>query len=260
MRKLSVSLLLLLFAAQGTRAQGPPDSILAEVGVEQKLNAPVPLDLTFKDERGNDLKLGELFHGKPVVLSLVYYECPMLCSMTLNGLVKSLRPLAFNVGDEFQVVTISFDPREKWDLAAAKKNTYVTDYGRPGAQLGWHFLTGSQESIGRLTEAVGYRYKWDEKTNQWAHASAIMILTPDGRVSQYLYGIEFSSRDLRLSLIQATQNKIGTLVDRVLLYCYHYDPATGKYGFAIMNVVRVASLGTVLGLAAFIVFSRRREA
>jgi protein SCO1/2 len=259
MRKLSVSLLILLFGAQGARAQGPADSILAEVGVEQKLNAAVPLDLTFKDEHGNDVKLGQLFHGKPVVLSLVYYECPMLCSMTLNGLVKSLRPLAFNVGDEFQVVTISFDPREKSDLAAAKKNTYVTDYGRSGAQSGWHFLTGSQESIRQLTETVGYRYKWDEKTNQWAHASAIMILTADGRVSQYLYGIEFSSRDLRLSLIQASQNKVGTLVDRVLLYCYHYDPATGKYGFAIMNVVRVASLGTVLGLAAFIVFSRRRE-
>ena len=247
-----------LFVACEALAQDPPAGILEEIGVDQKLNAPVPQDLAFKDESGRDVHLRDYFHGKPVVLSLVYFECPMLCSMTLNGLVKSMRPMTFNIGDDFDVLTISFDPKEKPDLASAKKNVYVTDYGRPGAARGWHFLTGSEDSIRRLTDAVGYRYKWDEATKQWAHVSAIAVLTPDGRVSQYLYGIEFSSRDLRLSLVQASQNKIGTLVDRILLYCYHYNPETGKYGFVVMTVVRLASLATVLALAAFMLLNRRR--
>ena len=240
-------------------AQDPPAGILTEIGVDQKLNAPVPMDVHFKDEAGKDVRLGDLFHGKPVVLSLVYYECPMLCSMTLNGLVKSMRPLAFNLGDEFDVLTISFDPHEQPELAAAKKSVYVSDYGRPGAAAGWHFLTGSPDAIRHLTDAVGYRYKWDEYTKQWAHVSAIMILTPDGRVSQYLYGIEFSARDMRLSLIQASQNKIGNIVDRIFLYCYHYNPDTGRYGLVIMNTVRLASLATVFAIVAFIIISRRRE-
>jgi protein SCO1/2 len=183
----------------------------------------------------------------------------MLCSLTLNGLVKSMRPLAFNVGDEFDVITISFDPNEAPALATAKKSVYVEDYGRPRAASGWHFLTGTADSIHGLTDAVGYRYKWDAYTKQWAHVSAIMVLTPDGRVSQYLYGIEFSSRDLRLSLVEAGQNKIGNLVDRILLYCYHYNPDAGKYGLAIMNTVRIASVATAVGLALFIIMSRRRE-
>jgi protein SCO1/2 len=252
--------IVVLFAAPALRAQDPPAGILTAIGVDQKLNEMVPLDVIFKDESGTDVHLRDFFHEKPVVLSLVYYECPMLCSMTLNGLVKSMRPLALSAGDEFEVVTVSFDANEKPELAAAKKNVYVKDYGRPGAASGWHFLTGSRESIQRLTEAVGYRYQWDEHTKQWAHVSAIVILTPDGRVSQYLYGIEFSSRDLRLSLVQASQNKIGTLVDRILLYCYHYNPTTGKYGLVIMNTVRAASLATVFALAVFIIVSRRREA
>jgi protein SCO1/2 len=254
-----LTFILLLFAAPVAMAQDPPAGILAEIGIDQKLNAAVPLDLPFKDESRRDVHLRDFFHGKPVVLSLVYYECPMLCSLTLNGLVKSMRPLAFNIGDEFEVVTVSFDPNEKPELAAAKKDVYVKDYGRPGAETGWHFLTGQAEAITRLTEAAGYRYKWDKDTKQWAHVSAIMVLTPDGRLSQYLYGIEFSSRDLRLSLIQASRNKIGTLVDRILLYCYHYNPETGKYGLVIMNTVRIASLATVFALAAFIILSRRRE-
>jgi protein SCO1/2 len=249
-----------LLAASEALAQDPATGILQEIGVDQKLNAPVPLDLGFKDESGRDVQLRDYFHGKPVVLSLVYFECPMLCSMTLNGLVKSMRPMTFKIGDDFDVLTISFDPKEKPDLASAKKNVYVNDYGRPGAAKGWHFLTGSEDSIRRLTDAVGYRYKWDEATKQWAHVSAIAVLTPDGRVSQYLYGIEFSSRDLRLSLIQASQNKIGTLVDRILLYCYHYNPETGKYGFVVMTVVRLASLATVLALASFIFLNWRRTA
>jgi len=253
-------LILLLFATSSLMAQDPPAGILTEIGVDQKLNAHVPLDLRFKDESGTAVYLRDFLRGKPVVLSLVYFECPMLCSMTLNGLVKGMRPLTFNIGRDFDVVTISFDPNETPQLAAAKKDVYVKDYGRPGAASGWHFLTGSVDSIQRLTDAVGYRYKWDASTKQWAHVSAIILLTPDGRVSQYLYGIEFSARDLRLSLVQASQNKIGTLVDRILLYCYHYNPTTGKYGFVIMNTVRVASLATVFALAAFIILSRRREA
>lgn len=257
--RLLISTLALIFSSATAFAQDPPAGVLAEIGIDQKLNAPIPMNLLFRDESGTDVRIGEFFHGKPVILSLVYYECPMLCSMTLNGLVKSLRPLTFTIGKEFEVVTVSFDPSEKPDLAAAKKSVYVQDYGRPGAGSGWHFLTGSADSIHRLTEAVGYRYQWDEYTKQWAHVSAILVLTPEGKVSQYLYGIEFSARDVRLSLIQASQNKIGTLVDRVLLYCYHYNPETGRYGLVIMNMVRMASLATVAALALFIAISVRRE-
>jgi len=256
---LLISTLILIFSTAPAFAQDPPAGVLAQIGIDQKLNAPIPMNLSFRDESGTDVRIGEFFHGKPVILSLVYYECPMLCSMTLNGLVKSLRPLTFTIGNEFEVVTLSFDPNEKPALAAAKKSVYVEDYGRPGARSGWHFLTGSEDSIHRLTESVGYRYQWDEYTRQWAHVSAILVLTPDGRVSQYLYGIEFSARDVRLSLIQASQNKIGTLVDRVLLYCYHYNPETGRYGLVIMNTVRMASLAAVAVLALFIVISVRRE-
>jgi protein SCO1 len=256
--KRMLPVLFLLFAGS-LSAEDPPAGILTEIGVDQKLDAQVPMDLVFNDESGKAVRLGDLFREKPVLLSLVYFECPMLCSLTLNGLVKSMRPLAFNVGDEFDVVTISFDPNETPALAAAKKNVYVEDYGRPLAASGWHFLTGSADSIRDLTDAVGYRYKWDRYTKQWAHVSAIMVLTPDGRVSQYLYGIEFSARDLRLSLVQAARNQIGNLVDRILLYCYHYDPETGKYGLAVMSTVRIASAATVLGLALFIIMCRRRE-
>ena len=257
MKKLSF--VLLFFISPALMAQDTPDRILTEIGVDQQLNASLPLDLPFKDEAGRDLVLRDLFRRRPVILSLVYYECPMLCSMTLNGLVKAMRPLALNLGHDFDVVTVSFDPNEKPQLAAAKKDVYLKDYARPGAAAGWHFLTGSSQSIQQLTESVGYRFKWDDYTKQWAHTSAIIVLTPEGRVSQYLFGIEFSARDLRLSLVQASENKIGSLIDRVLLYCYHYIPESGKYGLAIMNIVRVASLATVLALAAFIIFARRRE-
>jgi protein SCO1/2 len=181
----------------------------------------------------------------------------MLCSMTLNGLTKTLRTLSFDAGKEFDVLTISFDPKDTPQVAAAKKAAYIKDYGRPGAEEGWHFLTGDEESIRQLTAAAGYRYKWDKYTSQWAHVSAIMVVTPEGRVSQYLYGMEFSPRDVRLSLVEASRHRIGTIVDRVLLYCYHYDPTVGRYGFVIMNVIRVAGFGTVFALAAFIIRHRR---
>ena len=256
---LLISTLILIFSTAPAFAQDPPAGVLAQIGIDQKLNAPIPMNLLFRDESGADVRIGEFFHGKPVILSLVYYECPMLCSMTLNGLVKSLRPLAFTVGNEFEVLTVSFDPHERPELAAAKKSGYLQDYGRPRADSGWHFLTGSADSIHGLTDAVGYRYQWDEYTKQWAHVSAILVLTPEGRVSQYLYGIEFSARDVRLSLVQASQNKIGTLVDRVLLYCYHYNPETGRYGLVIMSMVRMASLATLAALVLFVAISVRRE-
>jgi protein SCO1/2 len=258
MKKLAF--MFLLFASSTALAQDPAAGVLSQIGIDQKLNRSLPLDLRFQDESGKDVQLGHFLRGKPVILSLVYYGCPMLCSMTLNGLVKSMRPLALGIGDEFEVVTISFDPNEKPGLAAANKDVYVKDYGRAGAASGWHFLTGPADSIERLTEAAGYRYQWDEYTKQWAHVSAIIVLTRDGRIAQYLYGIEFSPRDLRLSLVQASEGKIGTLADRILLYCYQYNPDTGRYGFVIMNTVRVASLAMVLALAAFIILSRRREA
>ena len=241
------------------RAQDPPAGILTEIGVDQKLDSQLPLDAALRDEDGRAVRLKDYFNGKPVILSFVYFECPMLCTMTLNGLVHSLKPLSFSIGKEFEVVSISIDPSETPRLASQKKQTYVKEYGRAGAAAGWHFLTGDQESIRRITGAAGYRYKWDEHTKQWAHISAIVIATPDGRVSQYLHGIEFASRDVRLSLVKASEYKIGTIVDRALLYCYHYDPTTGKYGFVIMNTVRVAGLATVCALAAFIVISVRRE-
>ncbi len=244
---------------QTAYAQEPSDAILTRIGVDQNIGAQIPFDLDFSDEAGKRVHLGDFFQGKPVILSLVYYECPMLCSMTLNGLVKSLRPLTLNIGEDFEVVTVSFDPAETPALAAAKKAAYVKDYGRPGAVAGWHFLTGSASSIERLTSSAGYRYQWDSDTKQWAHVSAILILTPEGKVSQYLYGIEFSARDMRLSLIQASHNKLGKTVDRILLYCYHYNPATGRYGLVIMSIVRIAGVATVLAVAAFIIISRRRE-
>ena len=246
-----------LLAALPAFAQDPPVGVLAEIGVDQRLGEQIPMDLVFRNESGEDVRLGDFFRGKPVVLSLVYYECPMLCSMTLNGLTKALRALSFDAGKEYDVLTISFEPKDTPAIARAKKASYIKEYNRPGAASGWHFLTGSPAAIESLTEAVGYRYKWEPYTKQWAHVSALVVLTPDGRASRYLYGIEFSARDLRLSLIEASQNKIGSLVDQIFLYCYHYDPTTGKYGFVIMNVLRIAGFGTAFALAAFVIRHRK---
>jgi protein SCO1 len=232
----------------GPVATGLPPA-LKSVGIDQKLNETVPLDATFKDEQGREVRLGEFFKGKPVVLSLVYYSCPMLCNQVLNGMLSSFRRVSFNVGEQYEVVTVSFDPRETPQLAAAKKQTYVKAYNRPAAEAGWHFLTGDEANIKRLTSAVGFRYVWDEPTKQFAHASAIMLLTPEGKLARYFYGIEYSPQDLRLGLVEASQNQIGTPVDALMLYCYHYDPATGKYGAVVMNIVKVAGVITI-GLMA----------
>jgi protein SCO1/2 len=245
-------LLLVLAAVLGTlpasaQSNGLPPA-LRDIGIDQRLNQQIPLDLTFRDETGRVTPLRDYFGKRPVILSLVYYNCPMLCTLVLNGLLRSMRALPLNAGQDYDVVTVSFDPSETFALAAAKKQSYVERYKRAGADRGWHFLTGDQAAIQQLTHAVGFRYKYDSDTQQFIHASAIMVLTPQGRLASYFYGVEYSTRDLRLALVEASANKIGTPADQVLLFCFHYDPATGKYGFAIMNAVRAAGLLTLLGL------------
>jgi protein SCO1/2 len=274
--------LILLFAFSSVFAQAPPGpssplygarpesgnpstglpKALSDVRIEQKLDQQLPLDLVFRDESGQQVKLGQYFGKKPVVLAFVYYDCPMLCTQVLNGMVTSFRVLPFQVGNEFDVVTVSFDPRETNTLAAAKKKVYVNylpENMRANANNGWHFLTGDQANITQLTDAAGFHYRWDEETKQFAHASAIMVTTPQGKLSRYFYGIEYAPRDLRLGLIESSANKIGSRVDQLLLYCYHYDPATGKYGAAIMRVMRVAGVLTVLGILAMMLFLKAKN-
>ena len=245
-----------------TGIMSPPASMrppgLKNVGIEQHLNEQIPPELTFRDETGKAVRLGDYFGKKPMILNLVYYQCPMLCGEVLSGLESALRVLKFDVGKEFDVLTVSFDPHETPQMAAAKKAEYLKRYGRASAAQGWHFLTGPQESIDALTKAAGFQYEYDSASRQFAHATAIMVLTPEGKISQYYYGVEFAPKDLRLGLIQASDNKIGTLVDQVLLYCYHYDPATGKYGAVIMRIVRLAGIATMLciGLLMAVLFRR----
>ena len=243
--------------APGQVATGLPKA-LKNVGIDQKLNEQIPLDAVFKDEQGREVKLGQFFGKKPVVLSLVYYTCPMLCTQVLNGMLSSFRQVSFNIGDQYEVVTVSFDPRETPELAAAKKRTYVAGYNRAGAEASWHFLTGDAANIKRLTDAVGFRYVWDEQTNQFAHASGIMVLTPEGKLARYFYGIDYPPRDLRLGLVEASQNKIGSPVDALLLYCYHYDPATGKYGAVVMNIMRLAGGVTVVLIVGMLLVLKQR--
>jgi protein SCO1 len=245
----------------GNPATGLPKA-LNDVRIEQKLDQQLPLDLVFRDESGQQVKLGQYFGKKPVVLAFVYYDCPMLCTQVLNGMVTSFRVLPFQLGNEFDVVTVSFDPRETSTLAAAKKKVYVNylpEKMRANANNGWHFLTGDQANITQLTDAAGFHYRWDEETKQFAHASAIMVTTPEGRLSRYFYGIEYAPRDLRLGLIESSANKIGSPVDQLLLYCYHYDPATGKYGAAVMRVMRVAGVLTIIGIVAMLLLLKARN-
>jgi protein SCO1 len=232
---------------------------LQNVGIEQRLDSQVPPDLAFRDETGQAVKLGDYFGKKPLLLDLVYYNCPMLCGESLAGLTGALRLVKFDAGNEFDVVIVSFDPREAPDQAAAKKADYVKRYGRPGTAAGWHFLTGSPESINALTKAVGFQYQYDARLNQFAHATAIMVLTPQGHISRYFYGVDFPPKDLRMGLVEASQAKIGNAVDQVLLYCYHYDPATGKYGAVIVNILRLAAAATVLILGGFLLIMFRLE-
>jgi len=225
---------------------------LENVGIEQHLDAQVPPDLSFRDETGKPVKLGDYFGHKPLILNLVYYNCTMLCGEALAGLASAMRLVKFDAGNEFDVVTVSFDPRETPEMAAAKKKDYVARYGRANAAAGWHFLTGQPDSINALTKTVGFQYQYDAKTNQYAHATAIMVLTPQGRISRYFYGVDFPPKDLRMGLVEASQGKIGNAVDAVLLYCYHYNPETGKYGAMVVNILRLAAAATILVIGIFL--------
>ena len=241
----------------------PPTSVrppyLQNVGIEQHLDGQVPPELTFVDDAGRPVKLGDYFGKKPLILNLVYYNCTMLCGEALAGLTGAMKMVKFNVGDEFDVITVSFNPQETPAIAAAKKQDYLKRYGRAGAASGWHFLTGPADSINALTKSVGFQYQYDAKRNQYAHATAIMVLTPQGRISRYFYGVDFPPKDLRLGLVEASQGKIGNAVDQVLLYCYHYDPETGKYGAMVSNMLRLGAGITILLLGGLIFILLRLE-
>jgi protein SCO1 len=240
----------------------PPASMrppgLKNVGILQNLNTQIPADLAFRDETGKNVKLGDYFGRKPIILSLVYYQCTMLCGEVLAGLDSALGVLKFDVGKEFDVLTVSFDPKDTPEIAAIKKAEYLKRYKRAGAEQGWHFLTGQQPEIDALTKAAGFQYQYDPKSEQFAHATAIMILTPEGRIAQYYYGVEFAPKDLRLGIIQASSNKIGNVVDEVLLYCYHYDPNTGKYGAMVFRILRLSGAATILIMGVFLGILIRR--
>ncbi|MGD0401645.1 MAG: SCO family protein [Candidatus Acidiferrales bacterium] len=238
---------------------GVRPSLLKEIGIDQKLNQSIPLDLEFRDEHGKPVRLAEYFGQKPVILSMVYYNCPMLCTQVLNGLESSLKLIPMDIGKQFNVVTVSIDPTERPVLAEAKQALYAGLYGRPDAAQGWHFLTGDEQQIRQLANALGFRYAYDPDSKQFAHASAIMLLTPEGKISRYFYGIQFASRDLRLGLVEASEGKIGTPVDQVLLFCYHYDPSTGKYGLLISRLIQTAGAVTVLAIAALIFVLYKKE-
>lgn len=248
--------------SQAGTVNGLPE-VLQKIGIEQKLGAQLPLDAEFKDESGRTVKLGEFFNkGRPVVLAFVYYECPMLCNEVLNGLTGTLKGISFDAGKDFDVVAISFDAREndKPDLARNKKESYMTRYGRSGTEKGWHFLTGSEGSIKAATDAAGFGFKWDEKSNQFAHAGGIMITTPDGRLARYFYGIDYAPKDVKFGIMESAENKVGSAAEQLMLYCYHYDPATGKYGLAILRVMRIGAVLTLLGMGAMgLVFWRRNK-
>src|ERR1700674_5330239 len=256
-------------AASAVHAQAVPNNVgptaatmpsaLQNVGFEPQLNAQMPLDLPFRDESGRTVQLREYFGQKPVVLAFVYYGCPMLCSQVQQGVVGTLRMLSFNPGIDYQVVFISFDSRETPDMAAEKKKIVVSHFRRSGTEAGWHFLTGSQDSIDAATRAANFRYNFSVKTNLFAHASGVMVLTPDGRISRYFYGVEYPGRDMRLGLVEASAGKIGTPIDHVLLFCYQYDPSTATYSTAILRIVRLGGVLTILSIVGAILIFHRRD-
>jgi protein SCO1 len=232
---------------------------LEGVGIDQKLDQELPLNVQFRDEAGRTVPLGSFFHGKPVLLAPVYYRCPMLCTQILNGMVSALKAVSFDPGRDFEVVAFSFDPKDTPETAAAKRENYLKRYGRPNTANGFHFLTGDEANIQALTEAIGFHYRYDPHTDQFAHASGLMLATPEGRLSRYFYGVEYSPRDLRLGLVEASAHKIGTPVDAVLLFCFHYDPATGKYGAVAMKSLRAAGAAFVLVCGSFLFVAWRRD-
>ena len=243
---------------RSTAASAKP-GILQLVGIDQKIGQQLPLDLMFRDETGRDVKLGQFFGARPVVIALAYYECPMLCTQVLNGMTGALKTLSFDAGREFEVVVVSIDPKDNFRLAANKKLTYVEHYGRPATAAGWHFLTGTDASIKPLADALGFRYAYDANLRQYAHGAAIYVATPKGVVARYFMGIDFAPRDLRLALVEASNNQLGSVADKVLLLCYHYDPSTGKYGAATLTAVRIGFIATVAGFLTFLFVSLRRE-
>jgi protein SCO1/2 len=239
---------------------GPPP-ILREVSIAQRLNEPIPPEIIFRDENGKSVHLGDYFGKKPIVLSLVYFDCPALCTEVLNGELRTMKAITLDLGKDFDAITVSFEPKDTPELAKAKRDVYAGQYGRPGARESWHFLTGDRPSIDALTQAVGFHYAYDSASRQYAHAAAILVLTPHGRIARYFYGVQYPGRDVRLGLVEASEGKIGTPTDHALLYCYQYDPATGKYGLIVMNVVRAAGVLTVLllGIFMFVMFRRERN-
>ncbi len=247
------------YSMQDTNLRPVLPKALEGVGIDQKLDQQVPLNLVFRDEAGRQVPLSTFFHRKPVLLALVYYRCPMLCTQILNGVEGSLKAVSFNPGQDFEVVSVSFDPKDTSELAASKKQALLKRYGRANTANGWHFLTGDPANIKALTEAVGFHYKYDPASDQFAHASGIMILTPEGRLSRYFYGVEYAPRDVRLGLVEASAEKIGNPVDQILLFCYHYDPATGKYGAIALNILRAAGAGFVLICGGFLLMVFRRD-
>jgi protein SCO1/2 len=261
LRNLSLTLLglvLLSVPALGQN-QSVPSQVFTDVGIDQHLNEQVPLDLKFTDETGKSVTLGDYIHDKPVVLSLVYYRCPMLCTQVLNGMVETFNIMKFTIGKEFDVVTVSIDPAETPDLAAQKKATYVAAYRREGARTDWHFLTGEQAAITKLASAAGFRYVYDPKTRQFAHASGIMVVTPAGKLARYLYGIEYAAKDMNFSLIEASKEKIGSPVQQLQLLCYAYDPSTGTYSLVVGNILRGAGALTILLLGGYMAFNFRKD-
>ena len=242
----------------GLDASATPE-ILKHVGIEQRIGVSLPLDLEFNDETGAPVSLGSYFGDKPVILTLVYYDCPMLCTEVLNGLNRSLAPLNYSIGEEFDVVAVSFDPRESPTLASQKKAVYTQRYGRPGTGEGWHFLTGEAPAIDALTESVGFNYVYDETEGQFVHGSAIMIISPKGTISHYFFGIEYPSEDIRLAIIESSEEKLGNVFDQIMLYCFNYDPEQGRYGVAIMNAMRLAGLVTLLAMGSFMVVMFKRD-
>lgn len=265
---MSIVLTSVVVSAQGNAPGMRPDpalpssqvpEALSKVSFEQRLNEQLPLGLPFKDESGRTVKLGEFYGRKPVVLAFVYYECPMLCTQVLNGVTGALKVLNFDVGREFDVVAVSINPREGPGLASAKKQAYVERYGRPHTADGWHFLTGREENIRALANAVGFRYEYDESIKQYAHGAGVELLTPKGVIARYFYGIEYSPRDIRLGIVEASEERIGSPIDSVLLLCYHYDPATGKYGATAMTMVRIGAVLTMIGFGVFLFTVLRRE-
>jgi protein SCO1 len=241
----------------------PPANIrppgLKDVGIKQNLNQLIPGNLEFTDDLGRKVHLGDYFGSKPLILNFVYYSCPMLCGEELSGLESALRVLKFDVGKEFEVVTISFDPKDTPEAAAKKKGEFLRRYKRPGAEQGWHFLVGQPDAIKAATDAAGFQYQYNPESQQFAHSTAIMILTPEGKISQYYYGVEYAPKDLRLGLVSASENKIGNLADELLLYCYHYDPEKGKYSATILRILRLAGIATMLCLGSLVFFMVRKH-